>query len=251
MPLLKAQHTLGGGGQKVRESPIVMDLADLEREAGEMLARARAQASKIVAEARSEAQRETVRIREDARIAGHQEGLQAGLAQGRQKGQEEAFAGAQQQIRDLTARWSQTLELLHQHMPAHVADARTDLIRLALAIAGRVTRQEALRNRRVAPALVEETLRMVGATRKVAIHVSPVEMDLLRSYLPELQARIRSIESVELVPDQAVGAGGCVLRFGAGEVDARIELQLARIAEELLGVESPMPPPEDAEGDKT
>ena len=121
-------------------------------------------------------------------------------------------------------------------MPVHVAEARTDLIKLALAIAARVTRQEALKNRQVAAAVVEDALRLVGTARQVAVHVSPAEMELLEGYLPDLLATLRSIESVALTPDETVGEGGCVLRFGAGEVDARLETQLARIEEELVGL---------------
>jgi flagellar assembly protein FliH len=212
-----------------------MDLSDLEKQAGEIVARARAQAERIVAEARAQAGRETVRIREEARAAGHAEGVQAGQAEGRQQGHAEALTQAQAQLQELGVRWSQTLDLLQQHMPVHVADARTDLIRLAMGIAARVTRQEALRNRQIAPALAEETLHMIGAARLVALHVSPGEMDLLETYLPDLLSRLRSIESVQLTPDETVGPAGCIVRFGAGEIDARLETQLDRIAQELLG----------------
>jgi flagellar biosynthesis/type III secretory pathway protein FliH len=246
MPLLKAQQVSGG-----RESPIVMDLADLEQQAGQIIARAKAQAAKLLADARAEGQREIVRMREEARAAGHNDGMKEGLAQGRQQGQAEALAQTQQVLRELSARWSQTLELLHQHMPTHIADAKTDLVRLALAIAERITRQEALRNRHVAPALVEETLKMVGAARKVAVHVSALEVDLLQTYIPEVHARLQAIESVEIVIDEEVGPGGCMLQFGAGQIDARIETQLARISQELLGeeAEGPAGGMESAEGE--
>lgn len=233
MPLLKAQHT----PEKLRESAIVMDLSDLEKQAGLIVAQARAQAERLVAKARQDAEREMLRIREEARAAGHAEGLQAGQAEGRQQGHDEAVSNVRAQLEELSGRWSQTLDLLQQHMPVHVADARTDLVRLALGIAARVTRQEALSNRQIAPALAEETLRMIGAARLVALHVSPMDMDLLETYLPDLLAKVRSIDSVQLTPDETVGAGGCILRFGAGEIDARLETQLDRIAAELLGGE--------------
>ena len=239
MPVMKAQAV-----QRVRESAIVMDLADLEREAAGIVAQARAEAARIVAEAKGHAERETVRIREYARQTGHDEGTAAGLAQGRQQGHDETVAQVSAQLRELAARWAQTLELLHQHMPAHVADAKTDLVRLAVAIAERVTHQEAFRNRNVTPAVVEETLRTVGAARRVALHVDPGEMDMLEQYLPDLLAKMRAVEEVELTPDDTVGPGGCVLRFGGGTVDARMETQVRRIADELLGVDET--PPEAA-----
>ncbi len=229
MPVMKAQSP-----RRIRESPIVMDLADLEHCAAEIVSRARQEAERIVAGAKAAAQRETLQIREQARQAGHQEGLQAGLAEGRQQGHDEALAGVAAQLKDLVARWTQTLDLLQQHMPEHVADARMDLVQLALTIARRVARQEALRNRQVAAAVVEDALRTAGAARRVALRVNPVEVDVLEKYLPEVLAKLRSIEEVELTPDDAVSPGGCVLRFGAGQIDARIETQLDRIAAEIL-----------------
>ncbi|HEY4329425.1 MAG TPA: FliH/SctL family protein [Phycisphaerae bacterium] len=229
---MKAQQ---GGAQRVRESAIVMDLSDLEQEAAKIVATARAEAARLMAEGRTQAEREKQRIREDAREAGHKEGLEAGLMQGRQQGHDESLAAVSSQLKDVSARWSQTLELLQQHMPAHIADSRTDLVRLAVAIAGRVTRAEALRNRQVAPAIVEETLRMLNTTRRIALHVHPSEIETLEAYLPDLLTKMRSIEEIELTPDDTVTPGGCIVRFGAGQIDARIETQLQRIADELLG----------------
>jgi flagellar assembly protein FliH len=230
MPVMKAQQK-----HRTMDSAIVMDLSDLEREASGIVARAREEAARLVAEGKAAAQRQTLHIHEQARQAGYQEGLDAGLAQGRQQGHDEALAAAAAQLKDLAARWSQTLDLLRQHMPEHVADARTDLVKLALAIARRVTHQETLRNRQVAAAVVEETLRTAGAARRVALHVNPMEVDVLAEYLPDLLGKLRSIEEVELTANAAITPGGCELRLGAGQIDARIETQLDRIAEELLG----------------
>jgi flagellar assembly protein FliH len=229
MPVMKAQSK-----SRFADGAIVMDLCDMEREGAAIVERARRESARLLAEGIAAAKSQTLAIREQARQAGHQEGLQAGLAEGRQKGHDEALAATAAQLQDLTARWSQTLDLLHQHMPEHVADARLDLVKLALAIARRVTRQEALRDRQVATAVVEDALRTAGAARRVALRVNPVELDTLEKYLPDLLSKLRSIEEVELTPDDTLTPGGCVLRFGSGQIDARIETQLDRIAAELL-----------------
>src|SRR5215813_8856496 len=117
MPVMKAQPV-----QRTGQSAILMDLSDLESEAAAIASRAREQAASILAEGRATAERETLRIREEARRAGFQEGLKAGTAQGQKQGHDEALAAVAAQLKELAARWSQTLELLHQHMPAHVAD---------------------------------------------------------------------------------------------------------------------------------
>jgi flagellar assembly protein FliH len=176
-----------------------------------------------------------LKIRETAKQAGHAEGFQAGMEQGKNQGRDEALAAVAEQVKELIARWSQTLEVVHQNLPAHLADAKMDVVRLALAVAARVTHAEALRNRQVAPAVVEESLRMLTAARRVQIAVNPGELELLQGFLPVLTVTLQSIEDVKLVPDAAVTPGGCMLAFGEGEIDARLETQLTRISAEILG----------------
>jgi flagellar assembly protein FliH len=232
MPLLKAE-----AAQRVRQSSIVMDLSDLEHEATQIIGRAKMQAEKLVAEAREAAQREAVNIREAARQAGHAEGLAAGQEEGRRTGHDAAVANVAANLNELVARWSQTLEIIHQNMPAHAADAKTDLLRLALAIAARVTHQEALRNKQVAPAVATDALSLAASARRITLLTNAGETELLQTYMPELLAKLRTIESVEVVADELVTPGGVVAQFGAGQIDARMETQLQRIADELLAAE--------------
>jgi flagellar biosynthesis/type III secretory pathway protein FliH len=70
------------------------------------------------------------------------------------------------------------------------------------------------------------------------VHAHPDDVEALEAYLPELLSSLKSIEEIHLQPDENAGAGGVVLKFGSGEIDARLETQIARIAEELVGGES-------------
>ncbi|HVS70106.1 MAG TPA: FliH/SctL family protein [Phycisphaerae bacterium] len=232
MPLLKAHSA-----PRLRESSIVMDLSDLEREATQIVKSAKAQADEMLAAARAAAQREAAAIREQARAQGHAEGLVKGLEEGRKSGHDAAVAETSALVKDLTARWSQSLEIIHQHMPAHAADAKSDLLRLALAIAARVTHQEALRNKKVAEAVAADALALAATARRITLLANPAEADLLNAYLPELVAKLRTIDSVQLLPDPSITPGGVIAQFGAGEIDARLETQLQRITDELLAAE--------------
>ena len=234
MPIMKAQQS-----RRTIDSAIVMDLSDLERQAAEIVGNARQEAARLMTDGRAAAQRESMQLREAARQTGHAEGREAGLAEGRQQGHDEALAAVTRQLNELTARWSQALELFQQNMPSHIADARTDVVRLALAVAARVTRQEGLRNRNVAPAVAEEALRMLAAARRVKLLAHPADVQMLQKYLTDMRAKMNTIEDIELSADDTVGAGGCVLRFGEGEIDARLETQVMRISDELLGAEAP------------
>jgi len=229
MPVVKALHA-----SAMRQSAIVMDLSDLERQAADLVANARKQAADIVAQARAEAQAQTAAIKEEARQAGHVEGHQAGFQEGHQAGHDEALVQTKQGLQDLVARWSNTLGQLQNNMPTHMADARIDLVRLSLAIAIRITHQEALENKAVVRSNVERALALVAAGRTVAIQVHPDELAVMEGYLPELVANFRTVAAIELQPDATLTPGGCILRFGAGQIDATLETQAQRIADELL-----------------
>ncbi len=232
MPLVKAHYAA-----QTHRSAIAMDLADIEQEASQIIASAHAEAARILAEAHSNAAREGLQIRANAKSEGYAEGLAQGAADGQKSGHEQALATHSQVLKDLTTRWSQTLDILHQHMPAHVADAKTDLVRLALTIAAKITHQEALQNRNVAQATIEDTLQMIGATRTVTLLASPDEIESLQKYLPELTAKFPTIPSISLTPDPSITPGGCRAQFGTGQIDATIETQHQRIADELLAGE--------------
>jgi len=229
MPVVKAKQA-----QVHHQSAIVMDLSDLEQQAGRIVADARAEAARLVAAGHVEAAKEAEKIREDAREAGQKEGYQAGFQEGQKHGHDEAVVQVKQGLDSLTARWSAGLDNLQEMMPAHAADAKTDLVRLALAIAARVTHEEGLRNKAVVGNNVRTALELVGAGRTVAVHVHPDELALVESYLPDLLLKLRNIAAVEVKEDSSVTPGGCVLRYGAGEIDARLETQVTRIANELL-----------------
>jgi len=232
MPVMKAQQAA-----RSSQSAIVMDLGDMEREGANVVARARAEAEQIVASARSQAAAEGSRLREEARLAGHAEGFAAGQKEGRKQGHDEAVAQTAALVQALAARWGQTLDAFQQNMAPHHADARADLVRLALAVAERVTHAEGLQNGRVAEATVNEALKTIGTARKVILHVNPQEVAAIEKYLPDMLAKLRTIESVEMKADETVTPGGCEARFGGGVIDGRLETQVKRIAEELLAGE--------------
>jgi len=156
------------------------------------------------------------------------------MQEGLKAGHDQAVLQVSQQLTALTDRWSKTLDILHQNMPTHIADAKTDLVRLALRIAWRVIAQESLNNRKVAEQTIEETFRLIGNSRKVSLRVNPDEEAQLAEYLPDLLTKLRTIESVELLADDTILPGGCIANFGNGQIDAQMETQLQRIAEELL-----------------
>jgi len=230
MPLLKAHKSNSDAN-----SPLVMNLASLENEGERIIARARAEADRILAEARARAEAEAKVVRDQSREAGFAEGHAQGLQEGQKQGHDEALAMVSQTLQDLAARWSRTIDNLEVQMPTHAADAKIDLVKLALAIAGKVTHQTALVEKAVVTATVEESLKLISAGRSVTLFISPAELQVIETYLPDMLVRLKTAGEVKILTDEAISPGGCRLELGSGVVDATLETQAARIAEELLG----------------
>jgi flagellar assembly protein FliH len=176
-----------------------------------------ARADELLRQARNEASRITAQ----AQAEGHERGYAAGVEEGRaalaqtRLALEEAVAGV------VGAR------------DAFLDQAEERSVELALLLAEKIV-GTALD---VRPELVVEVVR--GALRRAAerdhvvIEVNPADLELVRNEADEVADQLGGVRQLEVVAEQRVPAGGCVVRTADGEIDARIDTQLAR-ATELL-----------------
>lgn len=210
------------------------NLNDIEAEARRLVETARRQANDLTAEAT----RQATRIREEARRAGFEQGRTEGLARGRKEGHDEALQQA-------TERFSTAQAGLIEAMGRAIAEfdaqklrlllaARTDVIDLAVAIARRVVKRVGEIDPNVAAANVAEALAIVGPRTDAVVHVHPRDLESVSTFAAELAAKAREARHVEVVADNQVSPGGCVLTTREGAVDATLPVQLERIVDLLV-----------------
>ena len=174
---------------------------------------ARAEAARIVEGARMEAQSVVDAAHADAgRIAARAQ--QDGLALGRAEGQAELARAV--------------LDAARARDEA-IAAAERDVQQLALVAAGRIVGE----TMDVAPdrivAIVRDVVSRARRARSLEVRVHPDDV-------PALTAAPQS--GVRVVGDPEITRGGCVVASELGRIDARVEVQLAAMAE-LLGCERP------------
>lgn len=168
-----------------------------------------------------QAHKEASRIAAQAQTEGHERGYAAGVEEGRAAVAQTQLALAEAVTSVLSAR------------DAFLDQAEERSVELALLLAEKIV-GAALG---VRPELVLDVVR--GALRRAAerdhvvLEVNPADLDLVRSEAEEIAAHLGGVRQLEVVAEQRVPAGGCVVRTDEGEIDARIETQLAR-ATELL-----------------
>ncbi len=226
MPLMKSRDV-----GVLAQSGIALDFSDIQQQAGRLVADAQAEGQRLVTVARTAAQDQAAALLEEARQRGRQEGLE----QGRQEGRQKALADSAAAIAQLVAQWTACAQELCRALPAHGAQAHDDLVRLALRIAEKVTRQEGLRNRAVARETVAAALATAATQSRAIVMLNPADAAAGREYLPSLIAQLNSAAALEIQEDSGISPGGCILKFGVGRIDATLETQLSRIADELVG----------------
>ncbi len=230
MPVLKANSSA-----YATHDAVVLDLADIAHQGEAILRTARDEAARIVAQAREERER----LIGDASAVGHREGYAKGLAEGREAGnvagETAARAEHAERLRALQSAWSEALEEFLSQRDHLLVTCKTDVLRLALSIAERITHRTIATNESVVCDQIEAALAVIGRPSRVLVAVSPDDLELARDTLPDLAARLETVEHAELVVDESLAPGSCVVRTAdGGLIDASVQTQLRRIAELIV-----------------
>jgi flagellar assembly protein FliH len=190
------------------------------------LAQVKTEAAKIIAEARQEAAQLRKQAQEQGQRAATEtaeKSLQTRIDSQLKQQMKTALPAIEQVAKSLSAerlRWLQAWE-------GHA-------VRLALAIAEKIVRRELAQHPEIAVSLVREALELAAGSQSIKVHLHPQDHEALGKQIAELARQISSATPAEIVADEEVTAGGCVVHTEFGVIDQRVESQLARIAEELF-----------------
>jgi flagellar assembly protein FliH len=216
----------------------VFSLSDIARQAEQVLAAAQEKGRRLLADAQAQSKA----LAAAARRTGHEAGHAAGFAEGRAAGHAEALAAAKarfdEEAGSLKAALTTLLAELETRKLAILADATGDQLALAHAIAEKVTRLRVQLDGEAAKANLEAAVRHCGDASNVTVLVSPADLEAAEVFAADLAARIEGLSTIDVRADAAVSRGGCLVKHGAGRIDATIETQLSLIARQLLGVKT-------------
>jgi flagellar assembly protein FliH len=209
-------------------------MADIEKQAKAIIIAARLRAERLIIAAQQEAEELKRAAHAQALIDGKKEGIARGLEEGRAQGREESLNEQRQQLATLCATLAQAAQELEVSRLQLESDAKQAVVSLAIAIAQRVTKRMGLLDPKVAEANISEALRLVVHTADVRIAVHPSQKEVLAQVLPRIQTEWPDMKHVELIADGTLAPGGCRIFSGGGQIDGDLDLQLNRIANELI-----------------
>jgi flagellar assembly protein FliH len=200
------------------------EFGDISRLAEEEIAKAKKQGAAIVAQAEQRA----VKIESDAALAGQQRAANEAIAVAEKRVKKalqpllQAMADGVQQLDQQRLQWQQEWE--------------TQLIDLACAIAEKIIRHELSFRPEVSTSWVKEVLEMASSETSAQLLFHPEDHQALGAQAERIRQAVSRGLTLDIQPDDTLSRGECRLVTRQGELDQRIESQLSRVMEELLGV---------------
>lgn len=158
-------------------------------------------------------------------VAARADGFRQGLAQGEAEGRER-LSGVISDLEHLALEVREAQERYWQ-------EVRPELVRLAVAVAGRIVRGEIGLRPEILEGMLDEALAEARELGRLTLRVHPGDYGTL---FERLQEKLRHGEPIEIRPDAGLSPGDVVVEGENGTVDARISQQLERLERSLGAV---------------
>jgi flagellar assembly protein FliH len=183
--------------------------------------------------------REEIRALEAERDAIRDAARREGLELGRLDALEQAARVEHERVAAETAGLADLLRQAAAGIENERATLRTaaerDLLKLALLVAGKVTKTAVQGGKPVAEENLRRAIELTARRQDLKVLLNPEDLSRIEEFLPELRREFSDLHTVTLEADPAVGRGGVVVQTREGSVDATIAAQLEEIERGLLG----------------
>ncbi len=166
----------------------------------------------------------------DSYEKGSDEGYAKGFAEGVQKAHDDAIASVEQRAK-LLEELLRELEVIKSRI---MTNSQEDIVKLAMVIASKIIHREVKGSEAVVDN-VREAIDMASDKHSIRIKLNPADIPVVDSHRGEFLETIKSLERIELIEDDEIIPGGCIVETTEGSVDARLDRQMEEIRKMLLG----------------
>lgn len=229
MTVMKREHFA-----PILKEAVVLDLGDVAEQAAKITQAAEARAKRLIAEAQAKAQGIIDNANASGFEDGHKQGVEQGYADGLEKGRAEAMQAMNAQLQQLEVAWRDGMAQWTSRIDAVEADARESVLQLALRLTAMLVHRVIDVDPTVIVDQVASALAFVLTASEVTVTIHPDDRPALDEALPQLAAEFGHIKRFKLAEDETMMRGGCVVAYGQGRVDARLDQQLERIVNMLV-----------------
>ena len=151
---------------------------------------------------------------------------------GFEQGQRDGLALEKSKMEEIEKQLTTLFEGLRDLKTQIYSESEGEILKLVIIVARKLIGEEIRMNSRIIGNTIRSALSFITDRRRVKIIISPDDMEEVRRILPDL-SKLTKGGFFQLVEDNAIERGGCVLETGFGRINATIEDQLDVLEEEI------------------
>ncbi len=114
------------------------------------------------------------------------------------------------------------------------ADVSNDIIDIALKVAEKIIKIEAACDESIILRIIDDVVRQIGSNASsITIKTSPDSVDIVKENVPKIFTGGNSNARIDVVADNTIDAGSCIIITNNGIIDASFQTQLAVLKKAL------------------
>lgn len=175
----------------------------------------------------NDAKQDAEQLRQRAREAGHNEGFEAGHHEGFEKGDKDAHDELKEIIDAANKKAQKTIQDAKEATAEYFIRAEDDIAKILMMAIEKILPQHFIDVPKEILPVVRESIKYVRDQKEVKVHVEPNSYDLVLTARGELQSLLTDGTAIlEIISDDALKPGDCVVETPNGGVDARLSSQM-------------------------
>ena len=144
--------------------------------------------------------------------------------------------GLQGEIKKSVNYLNHVAETLLEKREAILREAEEMIVQLAVSVAKTILHREVQLDPKVIKAVAKESLKLVEGRKRVSIKIHPSDSNELKELEKDILSTTQAIKDLDIIEDDSVNPGGCIIETDSGIVDAQLNTQLDEIAMSLMEV---------------
>jgi len=171
--------------------------------------------------------------------ARYDKGIQEGRALGSADGEKKAMEKFGADLKNLQASVEKTLESLALQQKENFDKIENNTAEIAVAIAKKVFCEEAAQNPNIIAKAIKEAFTFLGQEEKLKVRLNPGDVASAEETESIWKPMLNSLKSIELVIDNTIEQGGCLLESENGSsIDMRLQTVWGHIEETVKRIYS-------------
>ena len=212
-----------------KEQRAIEKLKDADIQANILKQQAQEEADKIIYAANEQ----VADILDQAQREGHDEGVKQGKIDGEIAVKKEL----EEIIKQANAKAMKTLQDAKEQTADYFVRAEDDIVAIVMQAIEKILPQHFLDVPQVVLPVVREAIKYVRDQKEIKVHVEPNSYDLALMARPEYQAMLTDGTAIlEIISDDTLSPGDCVIETPNGGVDARLLTQIELMKNSIQSV---------------